>query len=129
MPGSISDLAASTADFPSTSSVFSIEPFLRFVQILKEQFLVSSRGHDFQGLTVDLMQHPAVGAVIEDKPVPLSDEFCQFCMALHLSHERANYLSKRGVESRRVEQTGLNSFFGGSLELGLDFDGIRSRIK
>jgi hypothetical protein len=89
MPNSTRDSAASTADFPSTHSVFSIEPFLCFVQIVKEQFLVCSRGHDLQRLTIDLMQHPAVGPVIQDEPVSYSDEFCQVCMAFYFSHGRA----------------------------------------
>ena len=102
MPVSIRDTAAETADFPAMCSVFSVEPFLGFVQIFEEQFFIRSRGHDFQGLTVDLMQHSSVNAVIEDKSVSLSDELCQFGMAFNFSHGEGNYLSEYGVESRQI---------------------------
>jgi hypothetical protein len=97
--------ATPTADFPSTRSVSSIKPLLGFVQVFKEQFLVCARGHDFQGLTVNLMQHSSVVPVIEDKPVPLSDEFRQFFMALYFSHGRAIIKGKLQVCRGRVHGT------------------------
>jgi hypothetical protein len=67
-------------------SIFPIEPFHGFFQVVKEQLLVGSGGHDFQGLAPYVMKHPSVDSVIEDKSVPLTDEFRQMCVAFHGSH-------------------------------------------